>query len=382
MGNEYDTKASTIPLEKSSPNVEASYRKAGLQTAANAVRLCREEGSCNRLLTEKEAWVMFGAGRSAGGLNKDEQSGTGPSTAVSGVAVAGLTAPALSPGAAGGAVAKTAVERAALRWGTAEVISGGAAVAEGGTAAAAGTSIAIAAPVALGAYVVVGIVALVSWSKFQAELQRQGYIILPEILGVCIGNCHQPGAPKFELRFSPDTFSPQPFPRKFSPEEMETLKDWINPKTSTQPVSPPLPKAQPKEKEEEDKKKDCRKVRRTTSRGDDPLAELFCSVVSLNAPSYDIYSKVGVAEIDALAGTTWYECKCGYRSTVRAFKRGERWAKFAIDKLDEQIRRQTKIAGYCGYQYRLFVANKEVEDFFRDRYADIDVVKIDFEPCE
>ncbi|HSI69367.1 MAG TPA: hypothetical protein VK941_03980, partial [Gillisia sp.] len=207
------------------------------------------------------------------------------------------------------------------------------------------------------------------------------YIILPNILGVCIGNCHQPAAPTFNPPNIPDT-SPKPWPDKLSPAEMQKLKDWINPPTPAQPKSPPVPKPNPKEKKDDNKKKDCRRVSRKTSRGDDPLAELFCSVVSMGAPSYDIYSTVGVAEIDALLGTSWYECKCGYLSTVRAFKRGEKWAKFAVDKLDEQIRRQIKIAVHCGYQYRLFVANKEVEQFFRNRYSDIDVVRLDFEPCE
>lgn len=302
MGNEHDKQSApaavhtvaqpaNIPLEKWSTDVEASYRKAGLQTAANAVRLCREEGACRHLLTEKEAWVMFGAGRSAGGLDKEGQGGPGSTAGVGGMAAAGLVAPVLNPGTVGGTAANTALERAALRWGTAEVISGGAAVAEGGTAAAAGTSIAIAAPVAIGVYVVVGIASLISWTNFQKELQLQGYVILPEILGVCIGNCHQPAAPKFEPRFPPDTFSPQPFPKELSPKDVEALRDWINPKPSTQPMSPPIPKPQPKEKDDEDKSKDCKKVKRTTSRGDDPLAELFCAVVSKDAPSYDIDRK-------------------------------------------------------------------------------------------
>jgi hypothetical protein len=138
-------------------------------------------------------------------------------------------------------------------------------------------------------------------------------------------------------------------------------------------------------REEEEERRGCRPVERLESRGDDPLSNLFCEVVSGGSPSYDIYTTVGRAEIDALRGRTWYECKCGQLSLVRAARAGERWAIARFEGptgLDEQIRRQSRIAVHCRYIYRLVVASEEVASYFRERHPDIDVIVVGWEPCE
>jgi hypothetical protein len=151
--------------------------------------------------------------------------------------------------------------------------------------------------------------------------------------------------------------------------------------SKSQPTPSPAPEPKPKPREDEEQRGRCRLVHRAVGRGDDPLADLFCSIVAPFGRSYDIYSPVGVAEIDALAGRTWYECKCGYLSLIRALERGEFWARAALDRFDEQIRRQNRIATYCGYLYRLVVSNRRVEEFLRARHPDIMILVVEFEPC-
>jgi hypothetical protein len=102
-------------------------------------------------------------------------------------------------------------------------------------------------------------------------------------------------------------------------------------------------------------------------RGNDPLASAYCHVATGTHFSYWIESPAGRAEIDALRGNMWYECKCGYRSMVRAYLRGEKWAKVKIEGIwgmDEQVLRHKRIAQHCGLQYRFMVSNDDVTDFF------------------
>lgn len=359
----------SLPYEKYGERSESAYRQAGRTREADAVRNCRVFGECSMLLTESEAYNAYRSGRISGGLGDP-----GP------VAAAGaLAARPLATGV-GQTAARTAVQQAAVRWGTAAVIEGGgsaATTAVTGTGAVAGTGGAalatVAVPVAIGVYIAVAIADLISFGSFQAELTRRGYVILPSPLGVCIGLCHTgvaPARPAFPAPAGPGLLGPS-----LSRSDQELIQEWLR----QAPV--PLPRAQ----EEEERRRRCRLVRRTSSRGGDPLSDLYCSVVAWDAPSYDIYSDVGVAEIDALVGRTWYECKCGQLSLVRAMQRGERWARLRFESypgLDEQIRRQNRIAGFCGYRYRLVVANEEVAAFFRSRYPDVSVVVFRWEPCE
>lgn len=145
--------------------------------------------------------------------------------------------------------------------------------------------------------------------------------------------------------------------------------------------APPVPLPKPKKKEEEEKPK-CKLVGRAVPRGNDPLSELFCIVVMPGAPSYDIYSPVGVAEIDALAGRTWYECKCGYGGLVRGAERGDWLSRVRLDEMDEQIRRHMRIAAACGLIYRFVVSREDVAALVRSRHWDVDAITFGWEPCE
>jgi hypothetical protein len=232
-----------VPYEKSSADLEATYRRNGLIDAANAVARCRQ-GDCSKVLTEAEAYEAYKTGRLKAGLGdpgKDESTHYAPP------AIAGVAAPLVSPGASAGA--KSALERAAARWGTAEVIEGGGATAA--PAAAAGTAT-VAVPVAMGIYVVLAILDLASYSSFQVALQKQGYTILPNPLQVCISGCHHPAAPTFK----PMGPFVNPFP-PFSPDS-EAIRKWIeqspNSGSQQQPQPGPRPAPQPKTK---DKQKGC-----------------------------------------------------------------------------------------------------------------------------
>lgn len=253
--------APAVSLEKSSPDVEAAYRRAGLVGEANAVRRCREEGVCAKVLTEAEAMQMYSSGRSSAGLGAATKEVGAPL-----VAGAVGAAPAIQGGAtAESAVAKTALERAAVRWGTSAVLEGGEAAAvtatEAGTVTGAGAAasgaagvVTIAVPVAAAVYIVVAIAYLASWAKFQSELKNQGYVILPSPLAVCIGSCHQPAAPTLSrppLFPNPIGQSPQPWgPKPLSDADRRSLQEWFlpeasKPKPNQQPVAvkppPPVP---------------------------------------------------------------------------------------------------------------------------------------------
>ena len=379
-------RSSTVSSEKWRTDVESSYRRAGFNNEANAVKFCREFGACDMLLTQEEAYRAYRQGRidaKLGEPSPEPARTPGPASAAP-VAVAGVAAPLLSGGgtaATESVVAKSALERAALQWGGRAAVSTATSTTTATVGTAAGTGAAgvatVAVPVVVGVVLIIAIVDLFSYGRFELALRRAGYIVLPNPLGVCIGLCHtSPASPASPVPLQPYTYHLRA--PKFGTKEIE---DWLKPSSTTKPtpVTPPIPA--PKPKTDEETKKDCRLVRRAVARGNDPLSELFCSMVAMGS-SYDIYSTMGVAEIDALSGRTWYECKCGFLSTVRAAKKGQFWAVLAIDRLTEQARRHLRISIHCGYTYRLAVASNEVAEFLRERLPDIDVIVVGWEPCE
>ncbi|MBV9759644.1 MAG: DUF4157 domain-containing protein [Acidobacteriaceae bacterium] len=225
----------TAPHDKSAPEVESMYRRAGLQDAANAVRQCRE-GNCSHVLTEAEAYEAYRTGRLSAGLGEpsvdERRTSSSPNIAAGGVLTGAVVAGTLPAGqTAVGASASTALERAALRWGTAEVI-------EGGTAASTATVTAgtVAIPVAAGIYLVVATVALLRYASFQTTLQREGYTILPNPFQVCIAGCHQPAAPDYKP-IDPGLWEPlTPLgPSDFSKPDLDALRRWVE----AEPQHPP-----------------------------------------------------------------------------------------------------------------------------------------------
>src|ERR1700722_10187900 len=145
-------------------------------------------------------------------------------------ALGAVAAPALSQGAGSvtSAAAKTAAERAAaLGWGEATegvvLLEGGAALVAT-PAAAAGT---VAIPVALGVYIIVATVDLIGYASFQIALQKQGFVILPNALGVCIGSCHQPAAPTY----NPADLTPRTMPvipsMPVPDMDVDTISKWL-----------------------------------------------------------------------------------------------------------------------------------------------------------
>lgn len=254
--------------------------------AANAVRKCRD-GDCSHLLTEAEAYQAYRTGRVTAGLG-DPPASEGK-TAGAGVVAAGAVAVAPATETAGGAAAKTALERATARWFTERGIAGaaesigtgvveeGAATAAAPAGAAAGT---VAIPIAVGVVLVLATIDLIGYTSFQSALQRQGYVILPNPLQVCIAGCHQPAAPTYQP-VDPRLLPP---PGPITQADLDKLRPWLEqdpteasrrrpaptPQTTPQPVpqqpAPPQPKSRRCTDAEVDRlhdevKKECDKVR-------------------------------------------------------------------------------------------------------------------------
>jgi Domain of unknown function (DUF4157)/Novel toxin 16 len=292
------TSRAAAPYEKSSPYAESMYRRAGLLEAANAVRKCRE-GDCSHVLTEAEAYNAYRTGRLSAGFGDPPAGETKASSQMGFVAAGGLAAPAAET--ATSVVAKTALERAALQWGTAEVVEGGAAAAPG---VAAGT---VAIPVALGVYLVIATVDLIGYMNFQVALHRQGYIILPNALGVCIGSCHQPAAPDFQpidptVHRPPRPSTGQP-PSPFGDVDVEALRRWIEStptearrkkqdptqQPAPQPVPAPRPTPRPKSRkctdEEVDRLHEAMKKLCDQVRGCNPQTDT-CATATAKVSAY------------------------------------------------------------------------------------------------
>jgi uncharacterized protein DUF4157 len=161
---------SDIPSEKWSDQIEYEYRKRGDDTRADAIRACRLQGgaACASLLTNKEVEALYALGQAARG---DEAK--------------------ISAGIAG----------IGLRLGPPLLVK-----------------------------LVVRIVSdLLDRAKFQSELRKQGFIILDEPLGLCIGGCHLPSRPRSGRML--DIFPP---PRRLDPADLEK---WLGP--SQKPAPPP-----------------------------------------------------------------------------------------------------------------------------------------------
>lgn len=117
--------------------------------------------------------------------------------------------------------------------------------------------------------------------------------------------------------------------------------------------------------------------------GNDPLATLFCQAATNSLFEYRVTSPTyGGATFDAMRGNTLFECKCGYRSLVRAHGQARGFAALQLDRMDEQVRRHLRIANDCGLQYRFMVSNPELADILRTRWSDVTVLEHQFEPCD
>jgi hypothetical protein len=107
----------------------------------------------------------------------------------------------------------------------------------------------------------------------------------------------------------------------------------------------------------------------------DPTSILYCALATGSPHSYRITIEptgagperpgAGVprwAEIDALRGDTWYECKCGYEALLNGAARGDGAARAVLDKLTRQVLNHRDIAQTCGLTYRYIVSSNWVRD--------------------
>jgi hypothetical protein len=123
--------------------------------------------------------------------------------------------------------------------------------------------------------------------------------------------------------------------------------------------------------------------------GDDPLSTIYCHAVTGSPYSYriTIESAAGLAtrrwaEIDALRGNTWFECKCGYEALLTGAARGEGVARAKLDELDHQVLNHLDIARTCGLEYRYVVSNERVAEILRERwFGNVTIYVMPWEPC-
>lgn len=248
----HNDRLQSIPFGRWSERVEAEYRRAGLIVEANAVRGCREEGNCTKVLTIDEAWQMFESGRSIANLEPPSRSEAGLAFTVAPVALGTLVTPATQGSAV---AAESALAQAAARWGTAGFIEGGIGTAVAGGAPAAVT---ITPPATVIVGLTIAVVDLFKWASFQSALQKQGFIILPDPLAVCIGSCHyspRSSGPSFREfpNIPPIDLLLQPQPSPLAPDVAKEIERWIQdqspqtdaPKPSLDPIPTPLPQPDP-----------------------------------------------------------------------------------------------------------------------------------------
>jgi hypothetical protein len=119
--------------------------------------------------------------------------------------------------------------------------------------------------------------------------------------------------------------------------------------------------------------------------GNDPLSALYCHAVTGSPYSYKI-TILGAngartqrwAEIDALRGNTWFECKCGYAGLVTG-----RIGESVLQRMDQQVLSHSDIARTCGLEYRFIVSNEPVRRILQNRWFGNVVVDVrPWEPCD
>lgn len=221
-----------VPYEKWSPQIEEQYRKRGDTPRANAVRDCREIGGefCDRLLTLEEVNALYGVAQNAKGDEGKVRLGLG---SLSTIGILGYVS--------AGAVSET----------TAATTTAATTTAAGGGAAGGAGAAALAGPAAIVAICAIAGYQLWKLGQFEEALRQQGFIILEDPLGICIGGCHlpsQPATPAIPLFDQPgDRFrlKPIPGPGPLSDADRRVLEDWLTPPVAARPRPAPAPQPAP-----------------------------------------------------------------------------------------------------------------------------------------
>jgi len=377
-----------VSSDKWRADLEAAYRRAGYSEAANAVSNCRNWGACDHLLTLHEAWEAYRAGRVEAKLGDppEREPGRGAS-GNTGIVAAGMTAPvALGGGGAATAaettVAKTALERASIQWGTrAAIMEGGAVATEGTAAATTGASAgAVAVPVAVGVVLVLATIDLIGWSRFQAKLQQLGYTILPDPLGTCIGNCHHASetqAPTFGSSNSgpsSGTFSRltpsspmSPF-RPMSPDDIKAIEDWITPrpeaKTGPSTSSRPQPRPDPDVELDRKRRRGCRYESVAQQTGAYPCHAALATALSGTGREMRVTTPEGEsADFDAMnLAEEMFEVKTGYRWLP--FSPNAASVQSTITRFYAQAFNQMLVASRCGHRLSWYFSDPYAASFF------------------
>jgi hypothetical protein len=164
------------------------------------------------------------------------------------------------------------------------------------------------------------------------------------------------------------------------------IQGQTQPQAQPQPRTQAQPRAVPKECEDQARSlatPDCNVTATLEHSGGDPLADLFCEEKTNSPCEFRVEAASGRARFDAIRGRDVYECKCGYQSLLDAINRGEPWARGALDKMIEQIRRHLRVVKDCGLQYRIIVSNEAFATYLRQLLGvEVDVIVEPFEPCD
>lgn len=262
---------SGVPAEKWSETIEHQYRKRGDHFRADAVRDCRIQAACGKLMTVDEAYRLFQLAQSSGGDQAKIEQGV----------MMGSAAPLLYPQSPPPAPAPRPPRPTHLRSVPLQpsapvapappapvapappVTTPGPAPGPGtgvrptpgpGTGARPGPGTG-AGPAIVVTIMVLAVSELWSFAQFQEALRAQGYVILENPLAICIGGCHLPSQPQMP---SSPPFSNLPRiplgPDSLTPKEMDDLTKWIEgtrkapqpaPTQQTQPQPTPQPQPQP-----------------------------------------------------------------------------------------------------------------------------------------
>jgi hypothetical protein len=292
-----DGDSQPVPAEKTSETLEAAYRRQGDERRANAIRRCRVEGQCGRVMTYAQLRALYDLAKSSGGDEAKIRAG------LAGPAFAGLGFVSASATGGTSAAVSTAAAGANAAAGTGAAGSGAAAAGGGAT----GITGAVIAGVALAALVAVLLAVSLyeeySISKLRNKVEDLGYtVVLDEPLGVCIRDCHTSAAPRpiqFEPRL-PGVGQRFPYPPTLGPEEVDQLRRWLDsaPESRMGPDATPAPRTD----DENRRRKSC--------------ATEHPTVLLCDSPALAAYRDRGIDQ-DAARNVTFQRMKNNLWSTPR-----------------------------------------------------------------
>jgi hypothetical protein len=359
-------------FEKTSEQLEATYRRLGDSRRANAIRMCRTQGGgvCNAVLTQSEVQALYALAQSSGGNRSQIRAGIGNAAPTLALLMGPGTATGLAGGIGTAAGTGTVVGTGAVA-GTEAVVGTGAVAATGAAAGIGGGAI---AATGVGAIVLVCAIAgyqLWQMTRFQTALEQAGYIILDDPLQICIRGCHQGTTP----RRVPDFGEIHPFP----PLRPGDLERWLPPRPGPRPRPVPDPETQPQPQPrpvrrplpdpdvDEEERRGCRGFA-TFQRGGNSCHDRFATAISGVPREWMVVTPEGISDSFDARGqdrSTLWEMKTGYGWVNRPdlTSAQQRWRQTTIERWTTQAAHQQVVADRCGYHLRWAFTSEEARRF-------------------